>query len=118
MLCRSVKFVLTGGPERDVVQPAAVLVEAIGGDRPQRDQRAAHVVDNATEQERQLLTGRRVGVVGDLNENRPTEDALVELSGPLDVTDGEPYMRDGIGGDAHPSHGATAQPGGNPRCAC
>ena len=90
--------------------PAAVLVEAVGGDRPQRDQRTAHVVDDTTEQKRQLVAGRLVGVVGHLKQNRPTEDALVELSGPLDVADGEPHMRDGIGGDAHPSHGATAQP--------
>ena len=70
---------LSADPERDVVQAGAVLVEAVVGDRPQPDQRAAQVVDDTAEQKPQLLAGRLVGVVGDLEQHRPTEDALVEL---------------------------------------
>ena len=80
ILCCGVQFGLVGRSERDVVQAGAVLMEAVDGNRPQRHQRAAQVVDDTAEQECERVASRLVGVVGDLDKNGPPEDALVELS--------------------------------------
>ena len=74
-----IQFVLAGQPERDVVQAGAILVEAVGGHRAQPEQGAAEVVDDPAVQEAQLVAGFLVGILGDLDQHRPTEDALVEL---------------------------------------
>ena len=58
MCSRGIQFGLAAHPERDVVQAGAILVEAVRGDRPQPEQRAAEVVDDAAVQE--ARTGRRV----------------------------------------------------------
>ena len=47
-----------------MVESAAVFVEPVGGDGPKADQRAAEVVDHATEQKAERLTGGRVGALG------------------------------------------------------
>ena len=73
-------------------------MEAVGGDRPQPEQRAAEVVDDTAKQEAQLVAGRFVGILGDLEQHRPTEYALVELPRPLNIGDGEADMRDGSTG--------------------
>src|ERR1700757_2458921 len=79
MRCGTVQFGPTAEPERDVIEAAAILVEAVPGDRPQPEQRAAEVVDDTAVQEAQLVAGRLVGVVRDLQQYRPPEHALVEL---------------------------------------
>src|SRR5262249_11517394 len=95
MRCRGIQFVLAAEPERDVVKPAAILVEAVPGDRPQPQQRAAEVVDDTAEQEAELGARGRGGVLARVEQHRPTEHALVELPGSLDVRHGQPNMRDG-----------------------
>src|SRR6185369_7460242 len=84
-----------------MVQTGAILVEAVDGDGTQPNQPVSGVVDNAAEQEAQLITSGLVGIGGHLKEDRPTEDALVEAPGPNDVGDGEPDVRDGGSGDGH-----------------
>ena len=101
MCCGGVQFVRTRQAEGQVVQSAAVLVEPIGRNGTKADQRAAEVVDHAAEQKAERLLGRRVGPLGRLDQHRPAEDALVELSRPLDVGDGKPDVRDGAGVDRH-----------------
>src|SRR5271166_2027288 len=104
---RGVQFGLAAQPERDVVEADAILVEAVRGDRPQPEQRTAEVVDDATEQEAELVAGGFVCVLGDLQQHRPTEDALVELARSLDIGDGQPDVRDGATGKTHLVHAAT-----------
>src|SRR5215217_2481214 len=101
MLCRIVQFGLASDAESQMVEPAAVLMEAVGRDGSKADQRTAEVVDHAAEQEAQRLAGGLVGAVGRFDEDAPSEDALVELSRPLDVSDGQPDVRNGRGGDRH-----------------
>ena len=62
-------------PEGQVVEADAVLVETVVGHRPQADQRVAGAVDDAAEQEPQLLPRLGVRVVWHLQQNRPAEDA-------------------------------------------
>ncbi len=77
-----------------MVQTGAILVEAIRGNRPQAEQRAAEVVDDAAVQKAELVAGRLVGVIGNLDQHRPPEHGLVELPGSLDIGDGEANVPD------------------------
>jgi len=87
--CR-VQFGLACHSQAQVVEANPVLVEAVIGAGPQSDDRAADVVEDAAEQEAQLLAGRIVGVVGHLEGDGPAEDRFVEIAGPRDVGDREP----------------------------
>ncbi len=80
-----------------MVQSAPVLVKHVARDGPKADQRAAEVVDDAAVQEAERFTGRGVGVLGQLDQHRPAEHAVVEMSRPFEVGDGESDMRDGGG---------------------
>ncbi len=92
---------LLANAEGYMIQSAAVLVEPVGRDGPKANQRAAEVVDHAAEQKSERLLGCRVGALGRLDQHRPAEHALVELSRPLDVGDGKPDVRNGAGVDRH-----------------
>lgn len=64
MCSRRSQFGPVGKPEGQVIQAGPVLIEPVGSNRPQADQRAAEVVDNPAEEERQCFRSRGVGVGG------------------------------------------------------
>ena len=110
MRCCRIQFIFAGEPKGNVVQSDSVLVEAVSGDRPQPEQRAAEVVDDAAVQEAQLIAGGFVGIFGDFQQHRPTEHALVELARPLDIGHGQSDMCDGTTRERHSPHGSTERP--------
>ena len=63
-----------------MVEAGAVLVETVAGDRAKPDQRATQIVDDTTEQKPELAASRLVGAVGNLEQDGPSENGLVEPS--------------------------------------
>jgi hypothetical protein len=76
-----------------MVQAYSVLVELVGGDRPQPDQAVVEGVQHAVVQKAQLFSGRVVGAGRHLECHRPAEDGLVESPGPPDVGDRKSDVR-------------------------